>query len=121
MIPDFVWLIVSCIFGGLLLLRFQVTFDANEWLRDRRKHQIESLKALCPHTRLEAKANGEVEVTSYFTSTPGCLELVCSRCKFTTIDPRVPSDLARIWVTNPAEYARREKMFLRQFRRLASG
>ena len=59
----------AALLGGTWLLKGQIKFDLNEWLKERRKHKEENIRLLCPHVQGFTK-NDERGLRSTYISAP---------------------------------------------------
>ena len=99
---------LAVLFGGTLLLKGEIKFDVNEWLRDRRKHKEENIRLLCPHVQGFTQ-NGKQGLRSTYISPAGATYWECQQCGRITHDwDEVRENLER-WVNNPEAYLERIK------------
>ena len=98
--------------GTVVAFRVNVSFDVNDWLKDRRKQKTLRIQNVCPHVKFVEKADGEPAVQSLLVSPAMSPSWVCSQCGAVD-NPGVwdPKAIAEHWYYNPKEYTRRMKEF----------
>ena len=102
-----------------IAVKVGISFDLNRWREERHRRAGERLQALCTHTRVFLDEEGRrIGVESFMMSPAGRLDWECSRCRFTTDDPHMAERHTRYWAENLDEWRRREKAFVRAYRRL---
>ena len=101
---------VSAVFA----FRVNVSFDVNDWVKDRRKQKRVKIRDICPHTTIVDAEDGEVIVRSLLVSPLMSPSWVCSRCGMVdqpgAADPKA---IAQYWLANPREYAKHMKEYQR--------
>lgn len=95
-----------------ILIRFSFTIDVNKLLESRRARQIVRLQNACPHVGLQPMAKGKFTVTYFFTSPPGTILYICSKCQLRSFNPEQEfGDLGEYYAANPDKYLIKIKDF----------
>ncbi len=100
---------LAALFGGTLLLKGEIKFDLNEWLKERRKHKEENIRLLCPHVQGFTE-NGERGLRSTYISPAGQTYWKCQQCGRITHDPNEVQENLKRWGKNPKAYLERIKL-----------
>lgn len=100
--------------GAVFAFRVNVSFDVNDWIKDRRKRKLRKLRDVCPHAAFVETPGGESRVQVLLVQPALSRSLVCTRCG--AVDRAGVSDLptiAKYWASNPREYRQRMKEYER--------
>ena len=104
--------------AGIVAFKVKVSFDVNEWLRDRRQNQMNQLKNVCPHCTINKFEDGRIEVESLMFSPSGTVSYMCGRCGLTTPDREFPERNFGVWVADLGGLAKKENEFLERAKKL---
>ena len=114
-----VWAIFVAVLGALgavIAIRLRLNLDVNELLEQRRKHNKQKLKALCPHVEI-VPLDGRIEVQSFFSRRSTGLYR-CSQCGQMT-DERTANRVTKYWAARgEAKYDKDRKAFLKHAKRM---
>ena len=100
------WL--AALIAAAFAIRATVSFDLNEWLKDRRNQKKEQLRVLCPHVDA-TQQDGQPAVRSTFISPPGTVAWQCQDCGLVTHDRAWVEEQTAYWANNPNELVERMK------------
>ena len=104
--------------GAVIAFRLRLNLDVNELLEQRRKHNKQRLKVLCPHVEIVSLQNGRKEIRSFFSLPPMTVLYECSQCGQTT-DERTANRITKWWAAQSLPlYAKRDKAFLKHAKRM---
>ena len=69
---------------AVFAVKIGVSFDLNQFLRDRKEHRLNRLRALCPHAEGRVFDN-KLHIRSLMMSPDGTEKYVCAKCGFVTL------------------------------------
>ena len=98
------------ILASIIVFRFAVTFNFNQWMKRRDQRSKERLKMLCPHATPDMEG-GSIVIKSTFTSPPGTTMWICNRCQLKTYDRSVPTEIMARYANNPMQLIKNEGKF----------
>lgn len=107
-------------FLGNLVPNIKIIFDINKWQDNRQKRLIEKFRLNCPHVSIKVidEKTMTMELSVLFTSPPGTLSWICSRCGLVTHDKGTVERVTSYWKDNPVEYFKREKDMLKIYEKM---
>ena len=112
-------IVLAFIIVAAVAVKIGITFNFNEWGKNRRKILKSKLKAACPHTIIEFQNDGKrIEISSLFTSPSGTVNWICSRCGTHTINQNLPDKLMHHYRDNADQYIKDTKKFNKLYKRL---
>ncbi len=114
------WQILILIIAGAIAVRFSfnLKFDLNRYLEERRKTKLDQLKNICPHCKIEFVEDGRVGVQSYFSSPPGTYKYVCSRCHLIVESEDKVKKMGENYAKDPKRFLKNEKRFYKKIKKL---
>ena len=96
-------IIILAIIGGItavVALKFTVSFNVNEFIKDRREWKqevrIANARALCPHVDI-VEEGGEPGIRSTYISPSGTTQWQCQKCGHTTYGRDLLEDNLQSW------------------------
>ena len=95
----FGWGVVALL-ATVVAIRGTITFDVNEWLKERKKKKEENLRSLCPHAQM-VQEGGEYGVRSTYISPMGTLAWQCQNCGDVTHDEAAVREINAYWAKDP--------------------
>ena len=80
-----VLLVVIAVIGGIFAIRLSLSFDLNQWIRERPLRRLHRAQRRCPHIETFDEVDEEgrissVEVRSLFAQPPGSTTWICAQC-----------------------------------------
>ena len=110
-----VLLTAICVIGAVVALKLTVSFDVNEFIRDRRawkqEVRIARARALCPHIDV-VDAGGDIGLRSAYISPFGTTQYQCQKCGHTTYGVDHIEDDLRAWGEDLQGLTDRTKEFM---------
>ncbi len=103
--------------AAMIAIRGSIRFDINEWLKDRRKRQEETLRSLCPHISVEEQ-DGDLLIRSAQISPSGTTVWQCQSCGDLTHDKHAIDQGTRYWAENPDALVKRQRRIEKLARKL---
>ena len=112
-------LILALVLAVIGVIAVKVRFDINRWQEKRHERQQQKLKMLCTHTAIEGPdERGQFSVQSYFIKPRMTWAWVCSRCGRQAAGEQAANRVQSYWIEHPTEWAKAEKKFIKQARKL---
>ena len=93
---------------AFVAIRIGLTFDLTKYLENRREHQKEKLRILCPHAQI-VEENGEPLVVPTYVSPSGTHKWICERCGTEAFGPGPFDRAMETYRKNPMLLLRDEK------------
>ena len=100
------WLVAAI--AATIAIRGKVSFDVNEYIKEKRKRRKEQLESLCPHVYF-AKQNGDLVIKSAVQSIRGFSICQCGMCGRIFSNEDLAIDEAKYWMENPKELQKRNE------------
>ena len=91
------WLVAA--FAGAIAVRGTVRFDVNDWLKQRRKNQLDAIRSMCPHADISVQGS-KVIVTTTYSSPFGTTACRCEECGHVTYDRDAIARNLHYWSNN---------------------
>lgn len=109
-------LTIIAILISFIAFRINISFNLNDWLKDRKKIKIVKFQNICPHTSIFK--NGEYTVLeSDFRSPPGTSQWQCKTCKRIVDSVDDVDDDMKYWRNNTEDLLKRKKTFYKQLKK----
>ena len=112
----FVTLILAVIFT-VVVVKVGVSFNVNEFSKERRKRAKERLTVLCAHAVPGGIDGNDLMIESLMTSPFGTTSWVCSRCGMVAHDRSTVERMMKQYADNPMALLEQEKRFQKYARK----
>lgn len=107
---EILWFIIA-VSVAIIAVKITISFDINEYLKNRNERLLLKAKNYCPHARFVKTPEGKYGVQSNFVSPPGTTNYICTTCQLVVYDVSGENMRIQYFLENPKELSKQTEKF----------